>query len=418
MKKLFICLIILLLFIPPIWAANPKLIISINGAVPAGFNDTQITVLAANWDMVFTGWGRTNVASQNTFAATFQGKPGSAVLYARTNAERSNITGKEFDNCNSDEDLYEHDIDAPFNSGDRMRPTDGTGSMYLMNPDDAGWRAQIVTWYNEYTNIDGIFLDNGQDSIGCSGWGIGCPFGYSAAAWKIDKDATIEYIDAQLLDIVIFNGLYDWYLDNNYADVQGGMVESCILGLSHPTSDHTWIEKNINTLIDAAAASKITLCVPKDDSGDAFTSTERVFILAGFLLAQDTTYMYWGRYRDTGHLEWWPENAVDIGTPVGTPTEMADLLDASGLYVREYSGGLVLFNDTGSSHDYALTQDYKKLTFSGGGAVESDGVLPGSIVYTNVLAGTVTILDGEALILESVATYTGGGAGMEMGMGM
>ena len=124
----------------------------------------------------------------------------------------------------------------------------------------------------------------------------------------------------------------------------------------------------------------------------------RLFTLATYLLIKgDHTYVN----LDTGlDPEWWPEYGIPIGAPTTVPpANIGALLDASGVYARAYSNGLVLVNPGTTTRIVSLGRAYQLAQPSGGGTVPSSGVLPAdwTVAYTTVTS--VTLAPGSAAVL-------------------
>lgn len=367
-------------------------------------NAAQQQTAANVFDLVLTTVGRTSVSQVNADATTWKGLGGNT-FWAHNNSIFTYKTGKEYNDCNSDETLYAHYTDCEPSCGVDDRISNATGSFYFMDL-DTDWGAQLVTWYNQYNSShDGIMLDDGSSTIDCETYlDPDCPYGHSAANYKTNKDIVLEYVKAQLSGkTVIYNGFRSWVSDNDYAaGLDGGLIENCIISTAtdpdkEPTN-HAWISADVDGIFDATAAGKITLCLPKDESGAIFTNAQRLFAFAAYLLAQSPTYSYYMVFTSLDfQANWYPEYGIDIGTPTGSPTTMADLENEDGLFVRNYTKGIVVLNDTEGAIDYTMPACMLSFSVTGGGDIESDGLLPGTL-STSPECGTVSVASGTAKI--------------------
>lgn len=381
-------------------AANPKVFIVLHGTTFDKLTDAQMATLAKHYDMVLTSQFRFDVERANSNATQLKGYNSDIELLAFGNTRAVNLSGIQFDDCDGSEDLFAHYTDCEPSCGpaDRIHNLHNGLIMAVSNP---AWGAQIVKWVGGLnSDHDGLCLDSGGPSM----WGMveGKPYGVTYKQWRTYIDDHLEYVKSQLSSAtVLFNGYHNWQADNDYAKtLDGGSVEGAYFGINHPIPEPEWIEQCVNTSLDGAAAGKRVLAVPEKAS--SYTTPERVFSLACHFLGFHPDYSYYSLGTDRYNaLYWWPEYLIDIGPPIGTPTDMAALLDGN-LYVREFDRGLVIVNmSVDADHTYTLTKDYFSLTFYGGGKVGADGSLPaGQIIRTYQEKGPVSVPAGSALILE------------------
>ncbi len=99
-------------------------------------------------------------------------------------------------------------------------------------------------------------------------------------------------------------------------------------------------------------------------------------------------------------LEWYPEYTLDLGPYTSEPQPEVDAYWQSDwkVYRRDYVKGMVLVNPSGSATTISnLGGSYRLVTAEGGGAVDSDGDLPGvlktqTVSYVTVPAHSARVL--------------------------
>lgn len=423
--------IIIVLLVPAIaYAGRAGGSANISTFISVGdLNSAQIARAVQIFDFVQSTVGQVNLAQVNIDATAWKAAGGCEFL-DHNQAERPYVSGKE---CCLEvvwgEDIYAHYTDCEPSCGESDRITASSGLRWLADVTNTEWHEQVYDWYAEYnSDHDGLMLDDGAATVWEGSLDPGLPYGYSASAWKSAKDTMYTSVKTELgSKKLIFNGWRSWGTDPNYGDAaDGGMIENCIITTAtdpdHLTTDHDWIEESVDLMFDSTAAGKIVLCLPKDESGSIFTAAQRLFALAAFLLANDPTYHYFHIFtRLDFQATWYPEYAINIGTPTGSPTSMADLENLDGLFVREYTNGIVVLNDTVGAIDYTLPTCM--LSYAGSssdGDIQGDGSLSGNL-GTSIECGTVSVASGTAKIYKyklgtvtstGTAVMTSGGNGV------
>ncbi len=180
-----------------------------------------------------------------------------------------------------------------------------------------------------------------------------------------------------------------------YEDVHGVMVE----GYGTKWSEFDWRLQQ-NRVLRLLRNGKIYIAQngvdgPSDISG-------RKWLFSNFmLLKHDKSFI--NMFPGGSQLYWWPEYDLDLGlqTDPTVPGDVAGLLDSGGIYARQYEGGLVLVNPTGSTHSYALTGNgtYNLIEPWGGGVVDSAGNPPAGGLTLTEVEGSVQLGSWSGAVL-------------------
>jgi len=371
-------------------------------------NAAQLATAVQVYDWVGTTRMGQGIDEANEDAEIWYNANG-GLFYYHNNTIFSKTTGYQYDDCNSTESLYAHYTDCEPSCGpsDRIY-NEESGVYYLMDVmtgagdwDDMklSWTAQLNSYY------DGITWDDGGGVLGANYVWPSRPYGYTDEAYWAAKSATHNYMAANAASgkKTLFNGYRYWYENHDFGNgADGGKIESCIQSTVtspvHGPTDHAWIEADVNAIFETATHGKILVCHPKEATDDLFTTDERMVAFAGFLLAQNPTYHYYFvMTKMVFQARWYPEYLINIGSPVGSFTEMAELENEDGLFIRNYTNGIVVLNDTEGAINYTMPTCMFSFAITGGGAIGTDGSLPGSLT-TTIECGTVSIASGTAKI--------------------
>jgi len=241
---------------------------------------------------------------------------------------------------------------------------------YLMNTDDASWRATFTAQLKKQiadTHADGAFLDSASipNEFGGSSWtprlpDLDIPF---ENAWRAKLERWLPFVQARIGKPVIANAgtLITTRDHTDYSHVAGIMIESFALNLA----PFDW-NLELTRAWSLVQKQRIVICQAYPQSAG-----DRVFALASYLLVKgDRTFL---NLRTTMAPEWYPEYDVDLGAPAGPPK-----LSQSGLSTRAFAKGLVVVNATDSPQPLSAPPGYELVTPQGGGAVPDSGVLPTS----------------------------------------
>jgi Hypothetical glycosyl hydrolase family 15 len=196
-----------------------------------------------------------------------------------------------------------------------------TNGHYLMELNDAGWRAwwsaQIIRQLQDNED-DGVFADSYSvpNYFGGCGWKPCLPDVDTVfeAAWAARERAFTDYIRAQ------FAGRWKWIPNvgalittrdpSDYSNVDGAMVEGFAeWGDGNYFATDDWALQ-MNRILPLVAADKVLIGQTYPNSSDV---QERLFVLGSYLLIKGTrTYIN----LDTGlDPEWFPEYTIDLGPP-------------------------------------------------------------------------------------------------------
>lgn len=301
----------------------------------------------------------------------------------------------------------------------------GDETLRRMQMNDAGY------------NFDGTFFDSASQP---TAFGlVSCPSNWYtdsdavsvatntefAAWWGPRAEAYFNYVRGRYSSgqryLVIPNCnrmLTGWYDPTymNYTD--GGFAETFSLRSSTETlvqsGSGTWELSIGRTCQYITGPKKVFLSVTGPDVGAIET---RKFALASFLLIKNDTSYY--SLNNAGSLgpsptgssanpRWFPEYEIDIGCYLDDAPDNVDDLrvegsSAGGLYVRWYSGGLVLVNSSPSTtYSIELDRTYYPVDFSGGGWVGLDGSKPAMSLWTgSAVSGTYDVPPDRGRILRA-----------------
>jgi hypothetical protein len=212
------------------------------------------------------------------------------------------------------------------------------------------------------------------------------------AAWQAWMSALATTLTAKGVPLIpntsAFTTSWD---DTDYTLTPGAFVEG-FAGTGFALGD--W-QASTNELLKLASLDRIVILQNYLSGADDVAT--RMYYLGNYLLVRGHhTYLdYFANGGDP--LEWYPEWAIDLGTPTGAAaTDVASLAVAGGLYRRDFSKGSVLVNP--SSASIPLTISGTQVTPVGGGAVPSSGMAPGSLTMASVTSVTVAAHSAAVVI--------------------
>lgn len=298
----------------------------------------------------------------------------------------------------------------------------GVNEYYLADLRHAGWRqyvAETNVWRCRNIGFDGTFFDatyfpsygydpeNWFDSVPYNAGGItnfGTPWNQTFAVpyWASIRNyfhaSGRDYLCIVNCDQMVTGWYNDAYLDS----VDGAMAEGFFTyGGKLTGADWSLSAGRILKYLTGAGKNKILIaqCSP----GAADQSVRR-WCIANYLLLKNK-YSYYN-ISLSANANWWPEYEIALDSFVTQPSTLNDLLVAgtTSLYKRDYKSGMVLVNPGSGAQSFALGQQYKPVTFTGGGDV-INGVLPAmSVTYGTAVSGAVTVAAGEVLVLQKAGT--------------
>jgi len=307
-----------------------------------------------------------------------------------TNAIAATIGTSIYTAANGTESLFAHDSES-----NRIDST--VFSSQLMNPQAAGWQTINSDYAAANPGFDCLFIDTANPTLYAPHWEA-LPAGYTDAGWKSNVLSFFAAMDAATSWLVVYNGLHEGYATGGYHDhVQGGVVENFAFGPSTQTVNWTRIGGHITDIVQSGIDGLIGCANPAIDPDD---EAQRRIALAAYLLAQHSASSL--IFVDVNDLlsspQWWPEYELDIGTPITEHQSLSAMLHVSGIYVRQYTGGVVLINPTASQINYDVGRSSYATVFSGGGVVGVDGATNAILSYLPQ-ASTVSVPANDALIL-------------------
>jgi hypothetical protein len=106
-----------------------------------------------------------------------------------------------------------------------------------------------------------------------------------------------------------------------------------------------------------------------------------------------------------GSVDWYPEYEIDLGDQRTIPPVIDSLrvmgTGTASLFRRDFDYGMVLCNTSSSPFTYPLTGNWQVVSTSGGGAVDTSGLIASeNILYTSV-TGLVTVNGSDCVILKN-----------------
>ena len=275
--------------------------------------------------------------------------------------------------------------------GQRVRQSWG---WYLMNPDNASWRAYYVAQLRRQvatTHADGVFMDSTSvpNDFGASTFTPPLP-AYDPP-WELQWSHTIErwipYVQTHVGKPIIVNA-GSWVTTRERTDYSGAagiMIE----GFATNLAPADW-QLELTRALGLVRKGKVVICQSYPDPGDV---NARMFDLASYLLIKgDRTYVNFG---EGIQVSWFPEYDVDLGAAVDPPGLRQD----QGAFVRRYANGLVVVNPGDSTVRYTLPAAMQLVTPVGGGAVPDSGQLPASWTLRIAPVSTVTLGPRQGAVL-------------------
>ena len=269
---------------------------------------------------------------------------------------------------------------------------------YLMELDDAGWRAY---WHDEVlrqvqaNDADGVFMDSLSvpNYLMADHYDPNLPDVDAAfeSAWAARIEDWLGWLQGRSLgDYYLVPNVGEWITSRettDYSAADGLMVKGfAIAADASPFALADW-QLQMNRTLAAVGLSQALLL-----QTTATGSQERMFALGSYLLVKGgRTYL---NIELDLAPEWWPEYDIAIGAPTESAgADIATLYDAANqVYRRDFEDGFVLVNPTnpwdgtGRTATVNLGGTYYLAQTSGGGEVPPDGTRPGSVSYSPVVS--------------------------------
>jgi hypothetical protein len=289
---------------------------------------------------------------------------------------------------NANEGWFLHDV-----NGSRITSTEY--GWYLMDISSSGWRQFYSSYVNSQLNgslFDGVFADDvwNQLSFGLLSNSSDIP-NSAISNWHSNMIGMLQYVEGNIVSgkKVIVNT--DEYLTHDYLDVVDGKMDE---GFAHPSwwelNDYYPIDYTID-YINAMARDSATGKIFVSDNGAIIPDDPNSATLAE--VAQNVNYCYAATLLATNgancyftYNNWYSNDGSEgyyqiMNTGLGSPSGSYYL--NWSVYMRDFTGGKVLFNPSGNSYNVILGKNYYLMN----GTIVSSIVLgpySGEILLSNV----------------------------------
>jgi hypothetical protein len=242
---------------------------------------------------------------------------------------------------------------------------------YLIEPDDAAWRAYWLAEANRQlaaNDNDGVFADSFSvpNFMGGSTFTPNLP-SYDPAfesAWSGRISRWISAIKTSLGSArKLIPNVGNWVTTRDttdYSEADGVMVEGfAAWGQGSPYELGDW-QLQMDRILALASTGKIVILQSYIDNVSDLDY--RKFVLANYLLVKGTKSFV--NIEMDYEPEWFPEYGVDLGVPLSdAPAQVSSLYRADwGVYARQYARGLVLVNPTATTRTINVGQGYSRFT--------------------------------------------------------
>jgi putative glycosyl hydrolase-like family 15 (GHL15) protein len=265
---------------------------------------------------------------------------------------------------------------------------------YLMNPDDASWRAYWVAQVRKQvatTHADGVFMDSTSvpNDFGASTYKPPLPPDDPPweLAWSKKIERWLAYTQQHVGKPIVVNA-GSWVTTRertSYLNAAGAMVE----GFATDLAPADW-QLELSRALVLVRHDRIVICQSYPDVNDV---DARMFDLGSYLLIRGAhTYVNFG---EGIRVSWFPEYGLQLGTATDPPGLHPD----QGAFVRHFANGIVVVNPGDSTVSYTLPAAMKLETPSGGGAVPDTGVVPASWGMRESVVPAVTLQPRRAAVL-------------------
>jgi Hypothetical glycosyl hydrolase family 15 len=285
----------------------------------------------------------------------------------------------------------------------RRRVYQGQWGWYLMNP-DSGWRAywaDRVLHEAALLGDDGVFADSLSvpQYLGADNFTPPLRYFVGEAAWTTRIDRFMRYERTRLRGRL-------WFIPNagswittrdrtDYSIPDGVMIEGFAeSGASSFYAVGDW-HLQMNRILGLVRRGRVILAQSYLSPRDMIA---RGFVLGSYLLVKGShTFLN----MDAGpQAQWFPEYAVDLGSPHAPPPANIDVLhQASGLYVRRFARGLVAVNPAVGTRVLALRAAAKLVRPVGGGALSADADTRGWRLSATPAGSSVEVPGHGAVVL-------------------
>jgi hypothetical protein len=306
-----------------------------------------------------------------------------SLLY--TNPNREETTDPMY---NTNEKTFAHDC-----NGHRITQPNSSTPIYLMNPNSSAmvslYASYVSSMLSSKGNYTAILDDEPDDWYALSAM----PCNYVSTTWSNAYANEMKSLPRP----AIYNGLGIQGRNNsisttiNFNSVaMGGMMEACYTApWSPPLSSGAYWQTNENIEIKMAAQRKFLICLSNNHTTASTTTgiAYRKYAYASFLLTYDVNNSsLWEGFVTASGYKVEPESKLVALNPViATPSTIAGLKTASGVYARQYKacyiGGklvgacaAVVNSDPTYAHAFPYTTYHHTLLLTGGGILDGGTV--------------------------------------------
>jgi hypothetical protein len=260
---------------------------------------------------------------------------------------------------NGNENWFVHDA-----NGHRIMET--IFGWYLMDISSSGWQQHCVSYVNNRINnaiYDGVFGDDIWNTI--ASWE---PFSSTVpasvvSAFHQNMISYLRYIKANLIPGKILIVDTDNWNNLDYINIIDGIN---IEGYEHCAWDSISTRNNRPTIDSLALQSATGKIVWVDSGTDPTGATQSQittminYCFASFLIGMSGSQAYWGWNIGVGYSRDLASSYQTImDTNIGQPTDA--YYSSQNVYMRDFTGGLVLFNPSAQSKTISLSQTYTDL---------------------------------------------------------
>jgi hypothetical protein len=209
-------------------------------------------------------------------------------------------------------------------------------------------------------------------------------------AWEAWIKPLNDALAAKGIPLIPNTSAFTTTWDNTNYDLTAGIFSEGFADPGFATAD--W-KASTNEILKIANEGKIVIL--QNYLASTSDLAKRRYYLANYLLVKGTkTYL---DYFAQGPFEWYPEWGIDLGAATTTGMTVDDLA-SQGVYRRDFAKGTVLVNPGTADATVTLGAAMNRVEPSGGGPVDANGDLPGTLGMTSVSSILVPANSAEILL--------------------